>query len=118
MNFQIVRDEYYPLFLDKLYLSIPEFYESYKSEILEYDEDETHFILSVFTRFINENSSNKELITRSLNFINEAYNQGGWKTKDTIQDHLFDNLVINKNILNIYKSCLDGKCLITFELYL
>ena len=118
MNFQIVRDEYYPLILNKLYITIPEFYEAYKNDILEYEEDEAHFILSDFARFINENSSNTELITRSLNFINEAFNQGGWKTKDTIQDHIFDNLVINNNILNIYKSCLSDRCLTTFELYL
>lgn len=117
MNFQIVRDEFYPSILVKLYMTIPEFYESFKNEILEYEEDEAHFILSDFARFINENSSDKELITRSLNFINEAYNQGGWKTKDTIQDHILDNLVINNNILNIYKSCMNGKCLTTFEMY-
>ena len=118
MNFQIVRDEYYPLILDKLYLSIPEFYTACKSEILEYEEDETHFILSIFASFINENNSNTELITRSLNFINEAFNQGGWVTKDKIQDFIFDNLVINQNITNLHKSCLNGKCLEVFELYL
>lgn len=111
MHFQVIKDNYYNGILEK----IDEFFPSFCSIFDK--EDGVYPILSELGTYIIENFELEEIRKSTINFINEAIEQGGSKTEDAIVLQLFQRFYEDDKLSNQIKKSLHPKVLNVFEKY-
>lgn len=114
MHFQIIKDEYYEIFIEALKSIVTELS---IEDLSIYESDESYLILSLFARLINQRLDDEDFIRRAFAFVDFAFERGGYSTKDAIMDHIFDNLVISSKMVELANTYLKGDCLETFKKY-
>lgn len=109
MHFLEIKDEYYEKLLDDLKEAFPEYLDQFK------EVDEAYFAVGVFGSLLIENFRKSEFYVRALNFINNALEQGGQKTKDVFVVEVFEELFIDQEIAETIRCSLREKALEIFD---
>ena len=104
MNFQIIKDDFYPNICKCLNEMVPEFHSIF-------DDGETYPILGEFGEFIIVQKDNSKIISKCFNFINYAFETGGYETDDVIVIQVYEQLYNIPLMDAIAKKYLKGKAL-------
>jgi hypothetical protein len=112
MHFQVINDSFYNRILEK----IDEYFPSFRSVFDT--EDGVYPILGELGTFITENFYNDNVRVQTIDFINEAIEQGGSETEDAIVLQLFQKFYEDASLTNEIKMLLDDRALLVFDKYL
>lgn len=112
MHFQEIKDNYYPVLIDRLYHFVPSFRSVFDKD------DGVYPILGEFGCYLLENSCYTRLIHQSSDFINEAYILGGDETDAAISLQILEQVANNENIKKIFSQELVERAKNEFDRYL
>tara|TARA_R110002126_G_scaffold129572_2_gene272469 strand:- start:39056 stop:39409 length:354 start_codon:yes stop_codon:yes gene_type:complete len=108
MQFQVINDRYYENLLHNLTTIVPEFISVFDSD------DGGYLILGEFRRFLVKNMTHSKIFSNCCNFLNEAIEKGGYKTKDAISCQIFSLIHKDEILVNRIKPNLKGSSLKLF----
>lgn len=112
MHFQVINDSYYSGILDK----IDEYFPLFNSVFDK--EDGIYPILGELGRFIMGKFNQEEIKIKTINFINEAIEQGGSETEDALVLQLFQQFYEDKTLSDEIRRLVNPKTLFIFDKYL